>query len=117
MAMGGIWAALVFPILLLFFRGARDSERAAVRADPRVATGVSVAEGIRSPTFYKLLAASGLFTFTALGIIVHFVPILKDRGAPPLAEAARSCCSTVAIHSVNRSLRRSSVSPSVRRSM
>jgi MFS family permease len=87
MAMGGIWAALVFPILLLFFRGARDSERAVVRADPSVATGVSVAEGIRSPTFYKLLAASGLFTFTALGIIVHFVPILKDRGAQPLAAA------------------------------
>jgi predicted MFS family arabinose efflux permease len=90
MAMGGIWAALVFPIMLLFFRGARDKghkERAAARAETNMATGMSVAEGLRSPAFYKLLMASGLFTFTALGIIVHFVPILTDRGADPLAAA------------------------------
>ena len=90
MAMGGIWAALVFPIMLLFFRGARDKgrkERAAAPAETSAATGMSVAEGLRSPAFYKLLMASGLFTFTALGIIVHFVPILTDRGADPLAAA------------------------------
>jgi MFS family permease len=89
MAMGGIWAALVFPVLLLFFRGARDTGRkvTATSNSSSVLIGLSVPEGLRSPAFYKLLLASGLFTFTALGIIVHFVPILTDRGADPLAAA------------------------------
>ena len=93
MAMGGIWALLVFPILLLFFRGARDYQRkqreqpATAPADSKLAVGMGLAEGFRAPAFYQLLLASGLFTFTALGIIVHFVPILKDAGADPLAAA------------------------------
>jgi MFS family permease len=90
MAMGGIWAVVVFPVMLLFFRGARDKgskQRHLTAAEKNAITGMSVAEGLRSPAFYKLLLASGLFTFTALGIIVHFVPILTDRGADPLAAA------------------------------
>jgi len=89
MAMGGIWAALVFPVMFLFFRGARDKKRSEQIAPVSASamTGMSVAEGLRTSAFYKLLAASGLFTFTALGIIVHFVPILKDRGADPMAAA------------------------------
>ena len=31
--------------------------------------------------------AGGLFAFTLIGILVHFVPILKDSGAAPLAAA------------------------------
>jgi MFS family permease len=89
MGMGGIWAAVVFPMLLLFFRGARDASRKepTSAADASTAVGMTVAEGLRSPAFYKLLAASGLFTFTALGLIVHFVPIMTDRGADPGAAA------------------------------
>jgi MFS family permease len=90
-AMGGIWAAVVLPVMLLFFRGAQDGPRkqgsAPAKAAASALPGVSVREGLRSPVFYKLLLASGLFTFTALGIVVHFVPILKDRGADPLAAA------------------------------
>jgi len=100
-AMGGIWAAVVLPIMLLFFRGAQDGTRRH-RGDATAAAsalpGVSVAEGLRSPAFYKLLIASGLFTFTALGIVVHFVPILKDRGADPLA--ASGIASLVGIFSL-----------------
>ncbi len=82
MAMGGIWAAVVFPVMLLFFRGARDQGRKkrAAPIDSSTIPGMSVAEGLRTPAFYKLLMASGLFTFTALGIIVHFVPDLDGRG-------------------------------------
>jgi MFS family permease len=82
-AMGGGWALLVFPILVMFFRGAQDTgpqERA-------VLTGITVSEGLRSPALYKLLLAIPLFTFTASGALVHFVPILTDRGATPLAAA------------------------------
>ncbi len=89
-AMGGIWAALVFPVLCLFFRGARDegrSKRVATPVTTRTLTGVSLSEGLRLPAFYKLLIAAGLFAFTVIGIVVHFVPILTDRGAAPLAAA------------------------------
>jgi MFS family permease len=89
-AMGGIWAALVFPILFLLFRGAHDATRAGRAATPRAANtlaGVTLSEGLRSPTLYKLLMAAGLFSFTTIGAVVHFVPILTDRGAAPLAAA------------------------------
>jgi MFS family permease len=88
--MGAIWAALVFPILFIFFRGARDQglkKLTAAPLAPRVSVGLSVPEGLRTPAFYQLVLAAGLFTLPAIGIIVHFVPILKDAGADPLAAA------------------------------
>jgi predicted MFS family arabinose efflux permease len=100
MAMGGIWAAVVLPVMLLFFRGARDQGRKerAAPIDSSTIPGMSVAEGLQTPAFYKLLMASGLFTFTALGIIVHFVPILTDAGTDPLKAA--SIASLVGIFSI-----------------
>jgi MFS family permease len=89
-AMGGIWAALVLPILFLFFRGTRDQKRReqeAIPRAPRELAGISLSEGLRSPVLYKLLMAGGLFSFTLIAILVHFVPILKDSGAAPLAAA------------------------------
>ncbi len=80
--MGGFWAALVFPILFLCFRGAQDrntKQPAAAASPARVLKGITLAEGLRSPTLYKLLIAGGLFSFTVIGAMVHFVPILKDR--------------------------------------
>ncbi|HKY91153.1 MAG TPA: MFS transporter, partial [Nevskiaceae bacterium] len=88
--MAGLWAACVFPILFLGFRGARDGGRAAkaeAEAAPRVLAGVGIAEGLRSPTLYKMVLAAGLFAFTLLGIVVHFVPILTDAGATRLQAA------------------------------
>jgi MFS family permease len=88
-AMGGFWAALVFPILLLGFRGAQDrnTKQPATVAPAKVLKGITLAEGLRSPVLYKLLMAGGLFSFTVIGAMVHFVPILKDAGAAPLAAA------------------------------
>lgn len=87
--MAGIWAALVFPLLFLFFRGSRDTghEARGAAAPSAALAGVTLSQGLRSPTLYKLLLASALFTFTAIGALVHFVPILTDRGAAPLAAA------------------------------
>jgi MFS family permease len=88
--MACIWAALVFPALFFGFRGAQDggaAKQAAEIAPARVLKGVTLAEGLRSPTLYKLLMASCLFSFTTIGALVHFVPILKDAGAEPLAAA------------------------------
>jgi MFS family permease len=89
-AMGGIWAVLVFPFLLLCFRGAHDDgarKHATTTSPVKVLKGVTLSQGLRSPTLYKLLMASGLFSFTAIGAVVHFVPILTDSGAAPLAAA------------------------------
>lgn len=90
MAMGGIWAAVVFPVLLLFFRGAHDRTRRGPKEQKAAASdlpGASVAEGLRSSAFYKLLLTSGFSTFTGIGFIVHFVPILTSQGADPLQAA------------------------------
>lgn len=88
--LGALWAAFVFPILLLCFRGAQDPRRStqiATSKPANVQTGLTLAEGLRSPVFYKLLIAGGLFAFTVVGAGVHFVPILTDSGATPLAAA------------------------------
>lgn len=89
-AMGGIWAVLVFPFLLVCFRGAQDVARAQRIVQPGATgtlTGITLAAGLRSATLYKLLLAAGLFAFTAIGVVVHFVPILTDSGATPLSAA------------------------------
>lgn len=86
----GIWFALVFPVLLLFFRGVQDVARKETKvaaSEAVVLQGISFAEGIRTSAFYKLLMAGGFFAFTAIGVVVHFVPILKDAGATPLGAA------------------------------
>ncbi|WNG87397.1 MFS transporter [Mycobacterium sp. ITM-2016-00317] len=93
--LGAVWAALVLVAVWFFFRGAQDDKVARARivrpSAPPVAPaelpGVTLREGLRSATFYKLLVAAGLFAFTTLGIVVHLVPILRDAGAEPLAAA------------------------------
>ena len=88
-AIGGFWVALVFPVLLFWFRGARDRQRRGEKTAQPVGRppGLSLAEGLRTAAFYKLLMAGSLFAFTVIGILVHFVPILTDSGTAPLAAA------------------------------
>lgn len=90
MAMGGLWALIVFPFMFFCFRGANDRSRRETTEEKKPATeltGLSIAEGIRSPTLYKLILVAGFFSFTAVGTFVHFVPILKDSGTEPYAAA------------------------------
>jgi MFS family permease len=85
---------LAMPLNFLFFRGAADgparaaqtpSEPAPVAAPPLV--GMELREVFRKLTFYRLAIAGALFAFCAMASIVHFVPILKDRGLSPLEAA------------------------------
>jgi predicted MFS family arabinose efflux permease len=88
--LGALWAAIVLPILWLFFRGAQDQKKGRFQEDSapaEVLSGVSLSEGLRSSALYKLILAAGFFTFTAVGIVVHFIPILTDSGTEPLAAA------------------------------
>ena len=90
-ALPGVWVVIVFPLLLAFFRGAKDSGRkrdaVATPTPPAELPGVTFAEGLRMSAFHKLVMAGGFFAFTAIGVTVHFVPILKDSGADPMAAA------------------------------
>ncbi len=88
--MAAVWIVIVFPVLLLSFRGANDrlgNPQASVTHTVKQLSGVSLSQGLRSTALYKLVMAGGFFSFTAIGIVVHFVPILKDAGAEPLAAA------------------------------
>ncbi len=82
--LGACWAVVGIPMLFLFFRGAHDSRvrpsKAEVKARAAAMPGMTLAEGLRSPPFWRLGLAGGLFAFVAIALIVHFVPILKDSG-------------------------------------
>ena len=98
--LAAIWLAFVLPMMLLFFRGAQDTagETGPAAAGNKGAPGVSVAEGLHTTAFWKLLIACGLFTFTVLGIMVHFVPMLTDGGSGRLVAA--SIASLIGIFSI-----------------
>jgi MFS family permease len=85
---------LAFPLNFLFFRGAADGPAHATsqteEAMPiavQALTGMEAREAFRSLTFYRLSIAGLLFAFCAMASIVHFVPILTDRGLTPLEAA------------------------------
>ncbi len=86
-AMAALWALPVFLMLFVVFRGAHDHCHESRAASKAAATGVSLAEGLRSTVFWRLLLASGFFSFTTIAMVVHFVPILTDKGTDHLAAA------------------------------
>ncbi len=89
MFQGAIWAAVTLPMLLLFFRSARDGAPKVDDVAPKIElTGSTLAEGLRSATYYRLLLASVLFTFSIIAFTVHFVPMLTSQGMEKF-EAAR----------------------------
>lgn len=79
--MAGLWATPVMLILLFVFHGAQDKARQAKQKAPaRALTGITFAEGLRSTVFWRLLLASGFFSFTTIGVSANFVPMLTDKG-------------------------------------
>ncbi len=100
--LGVIWAAIVLPPVLLFFRGANDgAERRARRAaaattasETGIATaplpGLTVPEAMAGGALYKQMIAGGFYSLTLVGLVLHLVPILEDRGMAPLTAAANA---------------------------
>lgn len=88
--LGVLWAVLLLPPMLLFFRGAQDRGSFRTRVIPTtvVLPGLSIREGLRLTAFWKLLAAGGLVTFAMIGTIVHLVPIMVAHGESRTAAAA-----------------------------
>ncbi|MEW9856084.1 MFS transporter [Novosphingobium sp. M1R2S20] len=91
-AQGGIWLLIAFPIIFVFFRSAFDRAKGSGRVAghkpvPRDLPGATLREGIFSTIYIRLFVACLLFTFTILALVVHFVPIITDRGVDPVAAA------------------------------
>lgn len=97
----GMWLAVSFPIIFLFFRSARDMEPTADiggKMSSSRQNGVALSQGFRSSVYHRLFVASLFFTFTAIGLVVHFVPILMDAGVSALRAA--SIASLIGISSI-----------------
>lgn len=82
-----IWLAIAFPMILCFFRSDRDRRGTGQQQARTDLTGATLGEGLRSSIYHRLLLASLLFTFTIIALVVHFVPILTNQGADPMAAA------------------------------
>jgi len=83
-AVAGGWIAITLPMVLLFFRGAAE-EHVATNREKRLPAsahlpGMDVRESLTSIAFIRLAITGCLFSFVAMSMIVHFVPILTDRG-------------------------------------
>lgn len=78
------WAAVVLPLLWLFFYGAsdrrrgRDGSRGASAA--QLVSGLSARDGFRSPKYLCLALGAAALMFASGGILVNLVPILKADG-------------------------------------
>ncbi|MCB2062719.1 MAG: MFS transporter [Novosphingobium sp.] len=91
-ALAAGWIAITLPMILLFFRGAAE-EHVAAAGDRKVIAsanlpGMEVKEVLSALPFYRLAIAGCLFSFVAMSMIVHFVPILTDRGLSAVEAAS-----------------------------
>ncbi|MDE0156040.1 MAG: MFS transporter [Gammaproteobacteria bacterium] len=81
----GIGAAIIligFPVLYLLLRDPpRDVSRSAAEHLEKTA-GLTLAEALKTPTFWIILAAIALGAGCMTAIFAHVVPMLVDRGIP-----------------------------------
>jgi len=89
-----IWAALTFPVMFLFFRGARDGggkgegeDRGRRTPDLSGEAGMTLREGIRSPVYRRMLIAGTLFTLVVPTLSVNFIVIQTDGGIDAVSAA------------------------------
>lgn len=89
--LGAIWAAVVLPLVLLFFRGAgrRGTVVSTAAAQlTEVLPGLTAREGFASPKFYKLALAAFLSMSAGVALILNLVPVLRYTGLTPATAAA-----------------------------
>jgi MFS family permease len=79
LGVGGLVAAVAW--FMLFDRHERQRRgMAPALTAPAVLTGLSVREGVRSPTFIKLIIAIFMAFFFTMGLVPHLYPILRGTG-------------------------------------
>lgn len=84
-----IGAAVTFPVVFALFRprGAGTHHDAKAAASSLVGKGVSVRDGLRTPSFLKLAAATVLFSVALCALTTNAVPVLLSRGMTPATAA------------------------------
>lgn len=85
LGMALLWAAIVLPLLLLFFFGAHDVQRRkgnSIAHEQEIARlpGVSLRQAFTSTIFLRLALVAFLTTAMMSASIVHLVPLLTMRG-------------------------------------
>lgn len=89
-ALSIVWTLVLWPPIFFAFRGAQDDRHRLPADAPAAAAlpGLGLAEGLRRPAFYKLMAVGGIFSFCTLSMMVHMVPIIIGFGATPMKAAS-----------------------------
>jgi len=80
-------AALSLPLIWFWFHDAGDPQRRNAGGVRELTSGLSLGQALRSRRFLQLALVCLLSATCSIGLIVHFVPILKDGGMTPRAAA------------------------------
>ncbi|MFT3965371.1 MAG: MFS transporter [Sphingobium sp.] len=82
LALGGCWALVVLPLVIIFFREVSDPRQTAEggKADPSALPGLTVKEGFQSSAFYKIALVAFLFSVAGVSVVLNYIPILSERG-------------------------------------
>jgi MFS family permease len=75
-----IWTAIAFPMVAVFFRGARDDRAGDSPIRQKDTASIGMREALRSTIYLRLLLASLFFSVVVISLAVHFVPILSSEG-------------------------------------
>ena len=90
--MAGIWAAIVLPLVYFFYRPVAHVKAAKAENLPPIGPSV------RTPTFWILIIAGGLFSSVQFGLIVHHFPAVRLQGIS--MEWAASMVSIIGVFSI-----------------
>lgn len=92
---GAAWLLVTLPVVLLLFRDARSERRrestttaAAADTPPPEIAGMTLAEGMRTGAFARLVISFGTFSFYSMAIASNLLPLLMEAGTD-VAVAAR----------------------------
>ena len=88
--LGGGWLVVALPVVLLWFHGQQDVQRAAGTAAIEPATelsGLSISQGLRRPAFWQLLVASFAFASYTMAVAPNLVLMLGEKGTTPAVAA------------------------------
>jgi len=91
LGLAAIWAIVVLPLVLLFFRNARRNVASAKGQPAQPAAdlpGLTARQGFASAKFYKLALAAFLSMSAGVAIILNLVPVLRSTGLTPTTAAS-----------------------------
>ena len=83
-----IWMIVCLPLVILFFRGARDKPARRGQAPEAHVPGIGVKEALRSRRYWFLALATMICSLVGLAFIVSIIPMLTGYGVSRATAAA-----------------------------